>query len=463
MEKSPEIKLYSGLFGRSGFRYVQTFLLFFGITAALFVRANVGIAVVAITDVNSVDTYEWTFDEKQLILSTFYWGYIVTQIPGGYAAQKLGSKVVLLLSILISSLLSLLTPVSIVYGGWKAYCVIRILQGLFQGVMLPSIYDHLAKWSPKEERNLQGTLALSGYSCGLVFGMGISGVIAASTMKWPGIFYMSGAIGILWSILWVTFGASSPSTSRFITEKEKKFIESSQKEDNQHSVERKQSIPWRKIFTSPPFLALLFVSCCQSFGTFITSVEIPLYFDAILKLDIENNALFSSLSQVFTWGMSYVFLVIAQYIMKQEILSLTALRKSYNLIAFVVPMLVFISLGFLDSNNTAIAVTLIIVIAGISASHEIAYWLNIVDLSPNYTAILFSIANVAATLVDLISPLVVGFIISEQEDSRERWQIVFGISAIIVPVGGMIFLFFGKTDTQPWNSTPKNDNDLEIS
>lgn len=373
--------------------------------------------MVAITNVNSEDqTYEWTFDEKQLILSTFYWGYILTQIPGGYAAQKLGSKIVLLLSILISSLLSLLTPVCIVYGGWKAYCAIRILQGIFQGVMLPSIYDHLAKWSPKEERNLQGTLALSGYSCGLVFGMGISGVIAASPMKWPGIFYVSGAIGILWSTLWTIFGASSPSTSRFITEKEKKFIESTHKEDNQHN-ERKQSIPWMKIFTSPPFLALLFVSCCQSFGTFITSVEIPLYFDAILKLDIENNALFSSLSQVFTWAMSYIFLIIAQYIMKREILTLTALRKSFNLIAFVVPMLVFISLGFLDSNHTAIAVTLIIVIAGISASHEIAYWLNIVDLSPNYTAILFSIANMAATLVDLISPLVVGFIISDQEVS----------------------------------------------
>lgn len=49
------------------------------------------------------------------------------------------------------------------------------------------------------------------------------------------------------------------------------------------------------------------------------------------------------------------------------------------------------------------------------------------------------------------------------QDSRERWQIVFGISAIIVPVGGMIFLFFGKTDAQPWNSPSKNDNDLEIS
>lgn len=374
--------------------------------------------MVAITDSNSTtDHYEWTFDEKQLILSSFYWGYILTQIPGGYAAQKLGSKVVLLLSVLISSLVSMLTPTSIVYGGWKAYCVIRILQGLFQGVMFPSIYDHLAKWSPKDERNLQGTLALSGYSCGLVFGMGISGVIAASPMKWPGIFYVSGAIGIVWSILWVIFGASSPSTSRFITEKERKFIESTQKEDNHHTDKRKQSIPWMKIFTSPPFLALLFVSCCQSFGTFITSVEVPLYFDAILKLDIENNALFSSLSQVFTWAMSYVFLIAAQFIMKREILSLTALRKSYNLIAFVIPMLVFISLGFLDSSNTAIAVTLIIVIAGIGASHEIAYYLNIVDLSPNYTAILFSICNVAATLVDLISPLVVGFIISEQEVS----------------------------------------------
>lgn len=413
----PKNTLLLGLFGRSGFRYVQTFLLFFGITSAIFVRANVAISMVAITDPEAEDSYAWTFDEKQLVLSTFYWGYIITQVPGGYAAQILGSKIVLLLAILISSLLSLLTPVSIYYGGWKGFCVIRVLQGLAQGVMLPSMYDHVAKWSPKEERNLQGTLALSGYSFGLVFGMGISGVIATSPMKWPGIFYVCGGIGVVWSILWIIFGASTPASSRFITEKEKKFIESTQREDNHPAIEGKQSIPWGKIFTSPPFLALLFVSCCQSFGTFITSVEVPLYFDSILKLDLENNALFSSLSHVFSWAMSYVFLVIAQYLTKQEILSLTALRKSFNVISFLIPTLVFISLGFLDSSHASIAVTLIIVIVGVGGAHEIAYWLNIVDLSPNYTAILFSIANVAATFIDLISPLVVGYIISEQEVS----------------------------------------------
>lgn len=396
------------LSGGSSFRYVQTFLLFVAVTSAIFVRSNVGIAIVAIADDNS--TTEWTFDEKQLILSTFYWGYIVTQIPGGYAAQKLGSKLVLLFSILISSLLSLLTPVSIFYGGSTGYCVIRALQGLFQGALMPCIYDHLAKWCIKDEINLQGTLALSGYSCGLILGTGISGVIAASSLEWPSIFYVSGSIGVLWSILWVIFGASSPSSSRFVTEKEWKFIES-----NQEGSNIGEKIPWLKIFTSPPFLALLFVSCCQTFSDFISGSEIPLYFDAILKLDIKNNALFSSLSQVLCWAMSYVFLVVALYTMKRKIMSLTALRKSYNCIAFIIPALIFIGLGFLDSTNTTVAVSLVIIIAGASATHEIAYWLNIVDLSPNFSPILFSIVNVAATFVDLIAPLIVGFIISEQE------------------------------------------------
>jgi MFS family permease len=56
-------------------------------------------------------------------------------------------------------------------------------------------------------------MPLAGFLCGLDFDRG-----------WPSIFYTVGLAGILWSILWLIFAASSPQTHRTITEPERKYI-----------------------------------------------------------------------------------------------------------------------------------------------------------------------------------------------------------------------------------------------
>ncbi len=41
---------------------------------------------------------------------------------------------------------------------------------------------------------------------------------------WESVFYMSGLVGIGWSLLWAVFGASCPNSSRFISSEEKEAI-----------------------------------------------------------------------------------------------------------------------------------------------------------------------------------------------------------------------------------------------
>lgn len=55
----------------------------------------------------------------------------------------------------------------------------------------------------------------------------IGGEIAASSLAWPGIFYISGGVGVLWCILWAIFGSNSPEECKRISEEEKHYIQSS--------------------------------------------------------------------------------------------------------------------------------------------------------------------------------------------------------------------------------------------
>lgn len=63
--------------------------------------------------------HEWDEKTKSLVLSSFFWGYVVTQVPAGQLAQKFGAKRILMWSMLLCAALTLLTPLSITYGGWK--------------------------------------------------------------------------------------------------------------------------------------------------------------------------------------------------------------------------------------------------------------------------------------------------------------------------------------------------------
>lgn len=74
----------------------------------------------------------WDSKAQNTILASFFYGYITTQIIGGTLAQRIGGKWLLLMSILITSLLTLLTPVISIYGDYPALLAIRVLEGICQ-------------------------------------------------------------------------------------------------------------------------------------------------------------------------------------------------------------------------------------------------------------------------------------------------------------------------------------------
>ena len=72
---------------------------------------------------------------KGILLSAFYVGYTISQIPGGWLASKYGAKLVLSLAVLLWSLVTILT---VVFGTipWILF-ILRLLVGLAEGVNYP--------------------------------------------------------------------------------------------------------------------------------------------------------------------------------------------------------------------------------------------------------------------------------------------------------------------------------------
>ena len=143
----------------------------------------------------------------------------------------------LLISIFVCSLLNLLTPMIASYGNYKAVIGLRVIQGLCQGVIFPSAHTLLAKWAPPSERGRIGTYTYAGAQFGTVAMLAMSGILASSSMGWPSIFYFSGGAGLIWSVLWMFYGASSPADCSRISMEERSFIEKSLKTNEDDVVD----------------------------------------------------------------------------------------------------------------------------------------------------------------------------------------------------------------------------------
>ncbi|XP_034477189.1 putative inorganic phosphate cotransporter [Drosophila innubila] len=394
--------------------------------------------------------YDWNAAEKSYIISSFFWGYLITQFMGGYLCKLFGVKRVMIWATFCSGVCSAVTPPLINWSGWGAYCGIRVIMGCAQGVIFPSMHQHLARWSPPEERNRLGALTYTGIEFGNVLSMFGSGMIARSPMGWPGISYISAAVVFACCILWFIFGSNNATESRFIGEAERNYIESSL-QHGENYYKAIIPIPWRAIWTSVPFLALLATRCAAIYGISTLQAEIPAYMNGVLQMDIKENALFSALPFVASWTMAYIFLIASDILLKKKWLSLTAIRKTFNSLAFWISAATLIGIGFLDMEQKSLAIVLMTLSVGIHSGATIGSSINTIDLSANHASILMGIIQTASTGMSIITPLIAGAIVTNKGD-RSQWQIVFIITAVIFIVFNCIYVAFGKAVTQPWDA-----------
>lgn len=75
----------------------------------------------------------YLFSFTGLILGAFFYGYIVTQLPGGWLASRYGGKVVFGCGVLLTSVAALFTPAA-AYHSVAILMLVRVVEGLGQVV-----------------------------------------------------------------------------------------------------------------------------------------------------------------------------------------------------------------------------------------------------------------------------------------------------------------------------------------
>ncbi|CAH1403702.1 unnamed protein product [Nezara viridula] len=404
--------------------------------------------------------FNWTEKEKSAILSSFFWGYLVIQAPAGQLGQYFSPKLLLLGANLISAVLAGLTPTAAFIGGWKLLCALRVIQGLCQGFAVPLSYTLISKWAPPNERNRYVGFSLNGGTLGATAAMPLCGLLASSSGGWPSIFYFSGLLGLTWSALWAWFAADSPAKHQSISVEEKEYIQKSL----MYVSEDKAKTPWSQIFTSIPFWALIFAHLGNGWAFAVIITEMPSYINSVLGFNIATNGLLSALPYLAMWLLTFPVCWLADYLQKNKIIPNSVARKLWTTIAQTGGAIMLVSMGFVGRDAVA-AMTLLTITVALAAFLFSGYNINHLDLSPNFAGVLMGIANGLENITTILAPLTVGWVV-EDTKSVEQWRIVFIISAFVSITGNLIFLIFGSTETQPWNTInqkpKKKENEINI-
>ncbi|KAM9510570.1 LOW QUALITY PROTEIN: vesicular glutamate transporter 1-like, partial [Guaruba guarouba] len=431
-------------------RYGIALLCAVGFCISFGIRCNLGVAVVSM--VNGAHgqrpQFNWDPETVGLIHGSFFWGYIVTQIPGGFIAQRFAANRVFGAAIAATSLLNMLIPAA---ARTHVGCVVtvRVLQGLVEGVTYPACHGIWSKWAPPLERSRLATTAFCGSYAGAVVAMPLAGVLVQYT-GWSSVFYVYGSFGVCWYLFWVLVSYESPAQHPTISAQERKYIEESIGEGAGGPL--RMPTPWRHFFTSPPVYAIIVANFCRSWTFYLLLISQPAYFEEVFGLDISQVGLLSALPHLVMTIVVPIGGQVADFLRSRGIMSTTNVRKMMNCGGFGMEATLLLVVGY--SHSRAVAISFLVLAVGFSFAIS-GFNVNHLDIAPRYASVLMGLSNGVGTLSGMVCPLIVGAL--TRHKTREEWQWVFLIAALVHYGGVAFYGACASGEVQWWAEPPREE------
>ncbi|XP_055373407.1 sialin-like [Condylostylus longicornis] len=436
-------------------RYIVVLLAFFGFFNVYSLRVNLSVAIVAMTenrsyiDENGIERYkqdfEWDSKDKGIILSSFFYGYILTQFLGGVLATRFGGNHIYGVGIGTTAILTLLTPLAAKHS-LEMLLAVRIIEGIFEGVTFPCIHAVWARWAPPLERSRMASIAFAGNYAGTVIAMPSSGLLAAR-YGWESLFYVFGAIGCVWFIIWEIVVKSSPELDKYCPKDEVEYIRTTIGNKNSEKLQP----PWKSLFTSTAVWAIVASHFSENWGFYTMLTQLPSFLKDTLNFNLDKTGFLSAVPYLTMGILLGISGYLADWTQIKGYLTTTQVRKYFNCGAFLAQT-VFMTLAayLLDPVWTVLCITIAV---GLGAFAWSGFAVNHLDVAPQYASIIMGITNTFGTIPGIISPLITGYIVQNQ--NAEEWKIVFYISASVYIVGAIIYWCWASGELQEWAKTPE--------
>ncbi|XP_032289025.1 sialin isoform X2 [Drosophila virilis] len=381
--------------------------------------------------INNGSTYKWSEQLQGLVLGSFYIGYLISHLPGGIFSDKFGAKWILGISILMSGMCTAFTPLAVFFGAEWGLIAIRILMGVAQGPIFPSLTTLLAYWVPAKERGSLGTFCYSGVTAGIVVCNICSGQML-HYFRWTVTLITFGFIAGVWFIFFILLGTSTPYDHPCISPMEIAFLA---KQIPKKSVNL--PIPWRQILLSKALFAAIISQIGHDCSYFAMISYLPKYMADVLQFSIRTTGIVSTFPFIAMWASSLISGLMADWLIRTGKMSINSERKLFTFIA---------SYAECNKGLVVLFITLALFTMG---PYYAGQKLTPMDMSPSYSGTLMAIINGFGALAGLISPPIIGAMTPNATMYEWRW--VFWLGLVILVLSAVFFCLWGTTEMQPYD------------
>jgi sugar phosphate permease len=248
-------------------------------------RVNISTAAPAISQ-------EFGFDKitMGIIFSSFVWAYAIFQVPGGWLSDRFGARPVLAS---IVAYWSVMTAATAAATSAVTFVFVRFLFGIGEAGAFPGATRSMQLWYPRQERGFVQGITHSASRLGAAIAPPFV-VFIMTTLGWRSVFYICGAIGLVWSLWWYLSYRNLPEEHRLVNQAELGHIRGVDEKGapNEALIERKgANVPWRILLRSPNMWAIMsayftYVYCLWIFLSWLPSYLVDFRHFTLLKVGI---------------------------------------------------------------------------------------------------------------------------------------------------------------------------------
>lgn len=401
--------------------------------------------------------------EMGYILGGFFFGYIVSQVPGGWLGDRLGARLALPL---LSLLWSAATIWSSLSGSATSFWWSRIAMGLAQGGLFPISAKVITAWFPLNRRGTASAVPTGFMSVGSVLANGLT-VLMLPVLGWRFVFVVFAATGVLWSIVFALWFRNRPDEHPATNQAERKLILGSPAPT---PPEDWRPAPLDPPGTRPPRTATrhpyevgidmllsrsMWALCGQAvfraFGYAFFVTWFPAYLERSRGAGVESAGYLTMLPLA---GVVLGSLLGGGAI--DSVLHRTGNRWMSRSGLSAVTLFVC-ALSMLGANLARGPVTASVIIAIGSLFFGLtgpSTWAATMDIGGNRTATVFAIMNMSGNIGAILSPIVVGYLNEYIQTTDADWALVLYLFAVVYLLAGLCWLALDPD--QPIERAPAN-------
>src|SRR3569623_2470711 len=164
--------------------------------------------------------FGFSFASMGLSLGCYQWAYALFQIPGGWFGDKVGPRIALASVVIWWSVFTFITGFSM---SVTMLMICLFLIGMGEAGAFPISNRALSRWMLPGERGFaQGSTHAGSRLAGALTPVLVAALIAHYTWHMP--FFLFGAIGIVWAVVWFWYYRDVPSEPASVNEGERNRI-----------------------------------------------------------------------------------------------------------------------------------------------------------------------------------------------------------------------------------------------